>query len=82
MQFRANLYREEEIKVEVEGEYQAAERGARGSLGQPEEPDWPADFQVMDVVDLATGERILISDVEEEALRKVGVEKAERGDYE
>lgn len=79
-EFRYTLYRdEEEILVSVLGEYVPAERGARGSLYEPEEPDYPADFEIDEVTRLETGEAIEITDEETAEVVRAGVEAAEEG---
>lgn len=40
-----------ELRLTVEGEYEAPSRGARDSLGVPEEPDDPGGFEIDTITD-------------------------------
>ena len=79
MTFDYTLKREDcELEVTVHGEYHRASRGHRDSLGVPEEPDEPAEFEIDTVTDI-DGNEVEVSDHELEVLAERGVVINESG---
>ena len=68
---------EEPIVVNVEGEYEPAERGGRGEYGVPYEPDHPACFIVEKVTHLSTGEDFEPTEAELEEMAEEGLRVVE-----
>jgi hypothetical protein len=64
-------------EVRVEGNYVPGSRGARSSLGVPEEMDDPADFEIVLVRD-ALGKVVVLSEGEELRAVEEGVREAEQ----
>ncbi len=67
-------------EVRVAGNYVPGTRGARDSLGVPEEPDDPPDFEIVEVRD-AMGQAITLGEADLERAITLGIEEAENDFY-
>ena len=67
-------------EVRVEGNYVPGSRGARNSLGVPEEPDDPADFEIVSVTN-AGGGKVILTEGEELRAVEEGIREAESECY-
>ena len=74
-------YNDENINVIVEYETNAGSSGARGSYGEPLEPDYEPDIEILSVLDQDGGE-IVLGDDDTEIVKDRIIENLEKERYE
>ena len=74
-------YNDENINVIVEYEIESGSTGARGGYGEPLEPDYEPDIEILSVLDQDGGE-IVLGDDDTEIVKDRIIEKLEKEKYE